>query len=94
MHEQRGALAAQPRSADHGNALFFRGQDNVVDVGVQLGLSDGIGMAGVRHIGNLADAAGFQGVKHGLLPSRRLGSGRSHGFYSQWLSTSIHLISL
>ena len=60
LHQQRAAIAAQPRAREHGHTFFLGGEGNCTHRFIGVAVFDQGRVAGVRHVGNLADADLFE----------------------------------
>ncbi|MNL30150.1 hypothetical protein D3C87_1518700 [compost metagenome] len=71
LHQQHGALPAEPGTADERHPLLFRGEHDILDIGIGDGAAYHVRVTGIGHIGNLVDPALFEDLEDGLLPVRR-----------------------
>ena len=68
LHQQRGALAAEPGAGGKRHALLLGGEHHVADCRVGAAALDQPGMAGIGHIADLADVGALERVEQPVGP--------------------------
>ena len=68
LHQQRGALAAEPGARGQRDALLFRGEHDVTDFIVGAASVDQARMAGIGHIADLPNAAALERFEQPVRP--------------------------
>src|SRR4029078_3247189 len=71
LHQQRGALSAEPGSRDHADALLLGREHDIPDPGIALRGTDRVRVPGIGHVCDLLDAAALEGIEDLLLPRLR-----------------------